>query len=258
MRFTKCCTSVCAFIGVLVMAATSATAQQTSVASGNSLQPLPPALETKLALSALPPYLRADATVYVLNPTKGYELERKGTNDFTCFVERTDWVREDYRNDLLIPECFDAEGTRTIIPVSFDVAHLRAERKLSARELKTEITRRFQDGTYHSPARPGLSYMLSPIQRLYGGPNSKETRTVNMPHFMFYAPNLTSKDIGGGPLMGRYPYLVNPGPHAYMIVNVGETEKAQINGEESDLLKEVCAYQSDFCMDGVSAKERAH
>jgi hypothetical protein len=31
--------------------------------------------------------------------------------------------------------------------------------------------------------------------------------------------------------MGRYPYLVNPGPHAYMIVNVGETEKAQISKE---------------------------
>jgi hypothetical protein len=257
MRFTTCCAFVCALIGVMVMAPTSAGGQKTSVASGNSLQPLPRALETKLALSALPPYLRADATVYVLNPTKGYELERKGDNDFTCFVERTDWVREDYRNDLLIPECFDAEGTRTIIPVSFDVAHLRAEGRISAHELKAEIARRFQDGTYHSPARPGLSYMLSPIQRLYGGPNSKETLTVNMPHFMFYAPNLTSKDIGGGPVMGRYPYLVNLGPHAYMIVNVGETEKAQINVEESDLLKEVCGYQSEFCMDG-SAKGQAY
>jgi hypothetical protein len=257
MRFTTCCASVCALIGVLVMAPTSVRAQQASVANGDSLQPLPRALETKLALSALPPYIRAEATVYVLDPTNGYELERKGTSDFTCFVERTDWVRADYRNDLLIPECFDAEGTRTIVPVSFEVARLRAEGKLSAHELKAEITRRFQDGTYYSPARPGLSYMLSPIQRLYGGPNSKETQTVNMPHFMFYAPNLTSKDIGGGPVMGRYPYLVNPGPHAYMIVNVGETEKAQINGEESDLLKEVCAYRSDFCVDG-SAKGQAH
>jgi hypothetical protein len=60
--------------------------------------------------------------------------------------------------------CFDAEGTKTIVPVSLDVARLRAEGKLSPQELKKEITKRFKDGTYHSPARPGVSYMLSPIQ----------------------------------------------------------------------------------------------
>ena len=256
MRFTKRRVFVCAFIGILVLAATSSRAQQRSDANGNSLQPLPRDLETKLALSALPPYLRAQAGVYALDPAKGYVLERQGTNGFTCFVERTDWVREDFRNDLLIPECFDAEGTKTIVPVSFDVAHMRAEGKLSPQELKKEITKRFKDGEYHSPASPGVSYMLSPIQRLYGGPESRETRTVNMPHYMFYAPNLTKEDIGGGPVMGLYPYLVNPGPHAYMIVNVGETEKAQINQGESDLLKEVCAYRSDFCMDEMSAKRK--
>lgn len=79
-----------------------------------------------------------------------------------------------------------------------------------------------------------------------------------MPHYMFYAPNLTKNDIGGGPVMGRYPYLVNPGPHAYMIVNVGETEKAQINREERELLEEVCACRSDFCLDGMPVKGQAH
>ena len=33
-----------------------------------------------------------------------------------------------------------------------------------------------------------------------------------------------------------------------MIVNVGETEKGQINQEESGLLKEVCAYREVFCL----------
>ena len=56
--------------------------------------------------------------------------------------------------------------------------------------------------------------MLSPFQRLYGA-GSLETKNVNMPTTCFYAPNLSSKEIGGGPVMGRYPYLVNPGPHAY-------------------------------------------
>lgn len=222
------------------------------------LDAIPQNLEVKLALSALPPYLRPDATVYVLDPAKGYKLERKGSNDFSCFVERTDWVRADFRKDLFVPECFDAEGTKTIVPVSFDVARLRAEGKLDAQQLRDEITRRFKEGIYRSPSRPGISYMLSPFQRLYGGPGSVETSTVNMPHYMFYAPNLTSKDIGGGPVMGRYPYLINPGPHAYMIVNVGEAEKTQINQEESDLLRELCAYRTEFCIDTAFMKARPH
>ena len=102
-----------------------------AIAVSSVLEAMPKDLEVRLALSALPPYLRSDATVYVLDPAKGYTAEQRGTNDFTCFVERTDWVRADFRNDLFIPECFDAEGTRTIVPVSFDVARLRAEGKLT-------------------------------------------------------------------------------------------------------------------------------
>jgi len=94
-----------------------AAGQATTRAGGNSLEPLPRDLEVKLALSALPPYLRAEASVYVLDPAKGYVPARPGTNTFSCLVERTDFVREDFRNDLLIPECFDAEGTKTIVPV---------------------------------------------------------------------------------------------------------------------------------------------
>lgn len=76
---------------------------QTSTGSGIALDAMPRELEVKLALSALPPHLRSEANVYVLDPAKGYVLERQGKDNFTCFVERTDWVREDFRNDLFIP-----------------------------------------------------------------------------------------------------------------------------------------------------------
>src|SRR5262252_9067007 len=125
--------------------------QAVTSSSENVPEAMPKDPEVRLALSALPPYLRSDATVYVLDPAKGYAAEQKATNDFTCLVERTDWVRADFRNDLFIPECFDAEGTRTIVPVAFDVARLRAEGKLTPEQLKEEISRRFRDGTYRSP-----------------------------------------------------------------------------------------------------------
>src|SRR5690348_14580700 len=52
------------------------------------LEKMPADLETEYALSALPPHLRDSATVYLLDPTKGYYMARKGTNGFSAFVER--------------------------------------------------------------------------------------------------------------------------------------------------------------------------
>ena len=69
--------------------------------------------------------------MYVLNPAKGYVVERKGTNGFTCYVQRTDYMREDFRNDLIVPECQDPEGSRTIAPVEFEIERLRIEGNLS-------------------------------------------------------------------------------------------------------------------------------
>ena len=238
---------------ILLVALTMGGVWRSATAGDAALEPLPRRLEVNLALSSLPLHLRADATVFVLDPKTGYVAERSGTNGFTCFVERTDYVREQYRDDLLVPICFDPEGTRTIEPVSFDVARFRAEGKLNAQDLKKEIVQRFKDGVYHSPARPGISYMIAPIMRLYMGPESKDIATMNMPHYMFYAPNLTSADFGGGKVFGPYPYLANPGPHAYMILHVGAAEKAEIHREHQDLLREVCAYRTYYCLDEKSS-----
>jgi hypothetical protein len=240
--------SVLACVIAVAAAATIVDAGR-AAADDAALTPLPRDLEIKLALSSAPPHLRAGATIFVLDPKKGYVADRQGTNEFTCFVERTDYVRAQYRDDLLVPICFDPEGTRTIEPVSFDVARIRAEGKLSAQELKNLIAQRFADGVYRSPARPGISYMIAPIMRLYMGPESKDIATMNMPHYMFYAPNLSAADFGGGKTFGPYPYLANPGPHAYMILHVGSAERAEINREQRDLLREVCAYRAIYCLD---------
>jgi len=57
----------------------SAEDKQTSHAM-SKIEPLPRDLEIQLALSALPARLRDNATVYVLNPDKGFEIARMGTN----------------------------------------------------------------------------------------------------------------------------------------------------------------------------------
>src|SRR3984893_12425358 len=66
-----------------------------------------------LAESAAPAEVSTKATVYVLGP-KGYEKAREGTNGFSCFVSRH-FVKP--TETTIEPQCFDAEGSRTLLPV---------------------------------------------------------------------------------------------------------------------------------------------
>ena len=59
-------------------------------ASSSKLEKMPASLEARFALSALPPHLRDGATIYLFDQAKGYVLNRKGTNGFSCIVMRTE------------------------------------------------------------------------------------------------------------------------------------------------------------------------
>ena len=215
---------------------------------GEPLTAMPRELEIKYALSALPPHLRDGAAVYVLDLAKGYVLARRGTNGFSCFVARTEYSRAHFGNNLFIPVGYDAEGSKSYLPVYFDVARLRIEGKISPEDLKSRVETGLRDGTYHSPTRSGVAYMLAPIITAYHGPGSREVMTVVMPHVMFYAPNLTTADFGGGPLRGIYPYMFDQGPLGYMIVNLGATETAELVKQSAGLMGELCAFRPDLCV----------
>src|SRR5712672_919460 len=99
--------------GLMFALLASAQTNQTAKAT-NKIEPLPRDLEIQLALSALPPRLRENATVYVLNPDKGFEVARRGTNEFYALVARTgddtfrgSWPFTKYRDDILYPISFD-------------------------------------------------------------------------------------------------------------------------------------------------------
>lgn len=57
----------------------------------SKLEKMPEALEIRFASSAAPPHLRDKATIYVLDPTRGYVTARQGTNGASCIVVRSDW-----------------------------------------------------------------------------------------------------------------------------------------------------------------------
>jgi hypothetical protein len=221
----------------------------------NKIEPLPRDLEIQLALSALPPQLRDNATVYVLNPDKGFEVARKGTNGFHAFVARTgddtfrgSWPLTAYRDDILYPISFDAAGAKAQMRVFFDAAEMQAKGTPPG-ELKKIIQDRFKSGYYKAPERAGISYMMSPILRTYWNPEETEkVVTANIPHVMYYAPDVSNEDIGGGKPGGMYPFVIMPGHHGYMIQLLGLTEKAAINKEYEEMLARLCKIKEVWCL----------
>lgn len=216
------------------------------------LDQMPADLETQFALSALPWALRDDATVYLLDPEKGYELSREGTSGVTCIVQRTAWEKVDYRNDIYIPLCYDAAGTATFLKVIMDAAELRAE-GLEPDELYAEIEGRFQDGTYQVPEKAGMSYMVAPVQRTNGPPDMK-MHTLSIPHYMPYAPNVTNEDIGATPDLADSSSLYRPfidrqgiDEQSYFVLFLRPKERDQILANEQELLKDLCAYRDILC-----------
>ncbi len=157
---------------------------------------MPVDLETDFALSALPPHLRDAATVYLLDPEKGYYIARQGTNGFSTFVNRTEWEWAEFVQDTYAAISYDAEGTKTYMPVFLDVAEMRASGKYSPSQIRDIIIQGVKNGKYKAPSRTGVSYMLAPLLRTHPG-QEKEVVNMVMPHYMFYAPRVDNKDIGG-------------------------------------------------------------
>src|SRR5882672_557466 len=162
-----------------------------------ALDKMPIDLETDFALSALPPHLRDQATVYLLDPAKGYYVARQGTNGFSTFINRTDWEWAEFGQDTYAAISYDAAGSKTYLPVFFDVAEMRASGKYTPSQIRDIIIKRVKDETYKIPSRTGVSYMLSPLLRTHPDQKTKEIVNMVMPHYMFYAPRVDNADIGG-------------------------------------------------------------
>src|SRR5438128_5734225 len=230
-------------------------AENKQIPGKNKIEPLPRDLEIQLALSALPPHLRDNATVYVLNPTKGFEIARQGTNGFHAFVARTgddtfrgSWPLTEYRDDILYPISFDKAGAKAQMRVFFDAAQMQA-RGTPPGELKRIMLERYRAGFYKTPERSGASYMLSPVLSTSCNPDESDgVTTANFPHVMYYAPNVSPEDIGAGKLGGMEPFVILHGRHGYMIQALGVTERAAVNKEYEQMLARLCKIKDAWCL----------
>jgi hypothetical protein len=246
----------------LVLLSLPAFAQTTT--QGWLLDQMPADLETDFALSSLPPHLRSDATVYLLDPRKGYYIARKGTNGFSAFVNRTQWEQHEFVQDVYEPISYDAAGSKSFLLLYLDVAAMRATGKYTPSQIKDTIVGRVYREVYKPAPRAGISYMLSPLLR-----NHLPQGIINQvwPHYMFYAPYLSNSDIGSlgpsdhQPFMGGYGDVLDK-EHSFfnlILLAAGETERAKIVEDNKDLLRRLGEYKPFLKVEtGMASVQHQH
>jgi hypothetical protein len=148
--------------------------------------------EIALALSGGPAHLRDGASVYVYG-AKGFEKAKEGTNGFTCLVNRDGFF---YGTENFKPTCWDAEGQTSYVPVMLRVGELLAQGK-SLTEARADIDAGFKSGRFKRPAKSGVAYMAAGDVKLDSA--GKITATAFPGHMMFYAPGVTTADLGTTP-----------------------------------------------------------
>lgn len=196
-------------LGMCVLGTTHLNAQ-----TADRPEVLTAAEEMRIALSAAPDHLREGAGYWALEED-GYVLARETQNGFTCIINRDHPLNRK-------PTCYDAEGTRTILPKVVFVGNLLM-RGTPMADVSAEVQEGFASGRFIAPEKPGVAYMLTDEIRNFN-PGTGQVGTFPR-HLMFYAPNLTNADIGApqgrDPDAPWLPFIAYQGPHGFMIVLPG-------------------------------------
>jgi hypothetical protein len=161
------------------------------------------AAEIALARSAAPPAISGEAEILVLGP-KRYETAIKGSNGFTCLVQRA-WFsglddKEFWNPRERAPICFNAQGARSVLST-----FLKRTEWVLAGVSRTEMVARTKaeraEKTIPLPEVGTITYMMSKdgyLSDQAGGPWH--------PHVMFFVPPMEAAGWGanlpGSPVMG--------------------------------------------------------
>jgi hypothetical protein len=171
--------------------------------------------EIPIALSAAPEHLRAAAGVYVLRAT-GFVRVRESRNGFNCLINRE-------LPDSFEPECFDAEGSATLVPVILYQTELRSQHT-SAAEIARAVGLGFSSGRFRAPRHTGICYMLSTRNVVVMDRKTARVGAVG-PHLMFYAPYALNAEFGAtSDLKSRFLIADEGTPFAMAIVPVSDSE----------------------------------
>lgn len=161
--------ALAALIGAAAAATPAARNAEDEAASHARMAPLDqylskdPQAEIALARSAAPAAISAKATVLVLKP-QGYETAVKGTNGFTCLVERA-WMSpfdspQFWNPKLRGPVCYNPAATSSILSYTL----LRTKLALAGRsreQMLDEVHGALARRELPSPQAGAMSFMMS-------------------------------------------------------------------------------------------------
>lgn len=199
-------------LAAVLLLATQAAAAAASEATWKP-ELLPREREIAAALAAGPASIAEGAGVFLLSES-GFVLDRPNRNGFHCLVGRD-------QPGAFEPQCFDAEGSETLLKALLLAAEMRA-RGFARADVARAVGEGYASGRLRAPRRPGINYMLSRENRV--PVDDKGTVRPYRPHVMIYAPYLRNADFGVA-ADGQSPvFVINEGqPGAYLIVPVPES-----------------------------------
>ncbi len=91
--------------------------------------------------------------------------------------------------------------------------------------------------------------MLSTILRTYFNPEENDSVVIiNYPHVMYYAPNVSAEDIGGGKLGGLYPFVIMPGHLWIHDPAIDFRKERPLTKEYSEMLERLCKIKEVWCL----------
>lgn len=186
-------------IGLLAAVLLAATPYPTMAPLNQYL--MPGNAEIVLARSAAPASISANATVLVL-ARDGYTTAVRGTNGFTCLVERS-WTAgiddpEFWNPKLRGPNCYNAAAARSYVPILLMRTKLILAGKSKAEAFQA-VTSALDSGQLPALEPGAMCYMMSKQQYLNDGAKAWH------PHLMFFVPLKTGQnsgaDLTGSPVM---------------------------------------------------------
>jgi hypothetical protein len=181
---------------------------------------VPPGSEIALARSAAPAAISDKATVLTLD-SQGYQTAVRGTNGFTCLVERA-WMQPSDTHDFWNPKfrgavCYNAAASRSVLEYTF-----RRTKYALAGDSKEKILEKVRAAAARNelPApEPGaMSFMMSKDGYLGDGVGHWH------PHLMFHVPKVAGASWGanlpGSPVVFDDREVLEPEPEAIFMVPV--------------------------------------
>jgi hypothetical protein len=219
--------AILTFAILLALGATAPAAAQTPPPSPAGMGPLARYLiadshaEIALARSAAPRAISNKATVLVLHRS-GYQIAIRGTNGFTCLVERS-WMSpfdspEFWNPRIRGPICYNPPAVQSILPYTINRTNL-ALAGLPKAAMHAHIAAAVAAHQLPPPAPGAMSYMMSK-----GGFLSNAAGHW-YPHLMFHIRTTSAMtwgaDVDGSPVLYNDQYQDMPEGETIFMIPVG-------------------------------------